>query len=1139
MNTRLFSASRRADDREKQSVTDTRRRSTALLVGTLWVFVSGLPVVADDTELFVVDSAQFQSTAQPNVLLILDTSGSMDTVAVTQGRYDPQTSYRGSCDDDRVYWRDGEGFPPTCDTEQYFDLTALVCNEALTAFSRGAGHYVDRMAQYNPASADRWERISTQQRLRPVECEDDSGLHGDGSNGSGDSGVFARNGDDNDLWSDDPLEEISWGQRPAERSYTVYEGNYINWFHGSDVETSTRLQVLQDVADNLVSTANGVKIGLMRFQKGAGGPVIHAVEAIENSRDSMISAIAGLEARNFTPLSETLYEAGQYYAGRLVDFGDRGPILSVDASREPQNPDVYSSPIEFGCQKNHIVLLTDGLPSKDSDADEKILALPGFGGLIGAGCDGSGDGACLDEMAAYLFNADLDPDLPGKQNVITHTIGFTVDLPLLATTAARGGGSYSTTDDTASLSAALANIITSVLSTQTSFTAPALSVDSFKQTQTLNDLYLTIFEASGNAHWPGNLKKYRLRASDGTIVDADGNLAIDPETGTFNANSRSFWSPEADGAEAALGGAANRLPDPVSRNVYTYLGNTLLTDSGNQVRDTNGAIDAPLLGIGNPGDPSRAELLDFIRGVDVADTNQNGNRTEPRYQMGDPLHANPVSVVYGGTPANPDVNDAVVYFSTNDGYLHAIDPVTGIEKWAFIPPEFLSDQVLLYRNEPVSNKHYGIDGSMQVQILADNNGTIEPGIGEKVYLFFGMRRGGSIYYALDVTIADSPRLMWRSDAIDLPGLGQTWSTPIPTRMNIQGTSQNPDRMVLAFGAGYDPSQDNDNGSPDNSGNAIYVIDSVSGELLWHAGSDGADRNLTGMQYSFPSDLKVIDLNGDNFADRIYASDMGGQIWRFDIFNGEPASSLMNGGIIAQLGGAPATEPDVADTRRFYYAPDIALVSDDNTSFLHVGIGSGHRAHPNSTANHDRFYALRDYNAFGARTQVDYNTTTPVSDSDLIDITDDIATVVPIGSPGWRLELRDGGFRGEKVLAEARTFNNQIFFTTFTPGVAAIANDCEPATGTNRLYVLDIFNGAPVNNLDGVGDEREFRLTDRYQEFEGSIANEAVVLFPSPDAPNCVGEQCRPPPLVCVDLFCFSTGFANDPVRTFWTQESVQ
>ena len=506
--------------------------------------------------------------------------------------------------------------------------------------------------------------------------------------------------------------------------------------------------------------------------------------------------------------------------------------------------------------------------------------------------------------------------------------------------------------------------------------------------------------------------------------------------------------------------------------------------------------------------------------------------------MGDPLHAKPVSVVYGGTAASPDINDAVIYFATNDGYLHAIDTMTGVELWSFIPPEFLADQVQLYNNDGSAGKHYGIDGNLTVQTLQDNNGVIEPAAGEKVYLYFGGRRGGSFYYGLDVTNPNTPTLLWSADSANLPGVGQSWSTPMPTRVNIQGAVQNAEKMVLIFGGGYDTTQDNFGASTDVQGNSIYIIDSVSGALLWQASQNGADRNLVEMQYSIPSNVRVIDLDADHFADRMYVTDMGGQVWRFDIFNGQPAGSLVNGGVIAQLGGAPQGAPALADTRRFYYAPDAALVNDDENNFIHIGIGSGHRAHPNSAVTQDRFYALRDYGAFAARTQADYDAATPTTDADLIDITDDVNIAVPPGSPGWRFELRDGGWRGEKVLAEARTFKNEIYFTTFTPGGGASTNACQPGLGTNRLYVMNILNGAPVNNLDEAGDDTELTETDRYKEFQGSISSEVVFLFPSPDDANCVGEQCTPPPMACVDLFCFPPGFANNPKRTFWSQETV-
>jgi type IV pilus assembly protein PilY1 len=271
--------------------------------------------------------------------------------------------------------------------------------------------------------------------------------------------------------------------------------------------------------------------------------------------------------------------------------------------------------------------------------------------------------------------------------------------------------------------------------------------------------------------------------------------------------------------------------------------------------------------------------------------------------------------------------------------------------------------------------------------------------------------------------------------------------------------------------------------------------------------------------------------------------MGGQVWRFDIFNGQ--ADLVNGGVIAQLGSAPSATPPAAESRRFYYAPDIALTSDEYSSFLHIGIGSGHRAHPNSVFTQDRFYALRDYEPFDGRTQAFYNALTPITEADLVDITDNVDATVPAGSAGWKFELRDGGWRGEKVLAEARTFNNQVFFTTFTPGGGALANGCQPTLGTNRLYIVDLLTGAPVNNLDGSADEENLTATDRYREFRGSISSEVVFLFPSPDEDDvppgeeCVGDECTPPPLACVGLFCFPPGFGNAPIRTFWSEESTQ
>jgi type IV pilus assembly protein PilY1 len=789
------------------------------------------------------------------------------------------------------------------------------------------------------------------------------------------------------------------------------------------------------------------------------------------------------------------------------------------------------------------VLLTDGEPTRDTAADTAIKNLNDVAGtsiqtlasMQGNQCDAEtyppigfspSGGECLDELAEFMHDGDMS-SLPGQQDITTHTIGFTVDLPILSDTAARGGGQYYTADDTATLTSALTSIITSILDTQSTFVAPAVSVNSFNQTRNLDDLYFSVFRPTGTTHWPGNLKKYKLRATDATIIDALGNPAIDPSTGFFSDTSQSYWSAGTDGRVVEDGGAANRVPP--ARNVYTYLGNSTLTAPGNAVVKTNPAIVDALLNTGIPGDPTRDQVIDFINGVDVADVDQDSDVLEGRNQMGDPLHAQPVTVVYG-----PTNDDARIYFATNDGYLHSIDALTGIEQWAFLPPEFLVNQIEYLKDYQTGTgvKFYGIDGNLRLQMVnADADGLIEPGAGERVYLFAAMRRGGDFLYGIDVTIPDQPTLMWRLDGANLPGNGQSWSSAMPTRIDIAGSGQNSNKAVVVIGGGYDPIQDGYTATTDTVGNSIYIVDSETGALLWHgSGNMGADKVFATagktMSYSIPADVRVVDLNGDRLADRMYAADMGGQVWRFDILNGQPRGSLVNGGVIAQLGAAGIGAPTLADTRRFYYAPDVALASTNQYSYMHVGIGSGYRAHPNETANHNAFYALRDYKTFATMTQVEYDLLTPIVPANLVDVTTNAAANVPQGSPGWRLDLMaGGGWNGEKVLAETRTFNNRVFVSTFRPGTSGVS--CEPQLGTNRQYVMSLFTGAPVHNRDGSLASDPPSPDDRWIEWAGAPPPETIFIFTDDGINSCVGTSCG------------IEDFPPNPIRTFWSQESVE
>lgn len=1145
----------------------------SLSVGT------SLAIHADDTEIFTATPTS-STTTRPNILFVIDTSGSMDTDVVERVDYDPAVTYSGSCSTSRVYWKTPSGNTPRCDgrnpTEQWVSTSNFVCKTALDNLNIHGTWPQGPAAQWRTGRRDRWDSLDSG-RDSYIECKADQDIgHGlvDNDNkyaADGSNGPFSTNSSQSISWTGD-----------AGSSYTFYAGNYLNYLTSAATTTQTRLQIVQSAAKSTLDRLSNVNVGLMRFSTDAdGGMVIYPMTAIETARTPMKTAIDNLNANGGTPLSETMLEAYRYWTGDNVGFGlDSLPSASVASSRTGTNNSKYLSPLGNACQKNFIVYLTDGDPTVDQAAESTIEALPNFSTLAGVtdgqctdngalGTEGGGaslgDGRCLDDLAKYMYQKDFYDDttlannVEPTENIRTYTIGFGTGvsargLALLQTTASVGGGSFYEAADSASLTEAFNNIINEVVDVDTSFTSPAVSVNAFNRTQNLNDLFITVFKPTDTYHWPGNLKKYRLDP-DGTIKDSNNAAAVDPNTGFFKNSAQSYWSGSNDGSDVELGGAANELPDPTTRNVFTDIAaisgvTDNLSDSRNAIADANTLIESADLGIpGDPTDPAtvaeRTVLINWTRGQDVDDEDRDSVRTEQRFMMGDPLHAQPVSVVYGGTSSSPD---AVVFTANNDGYLHAIDPDDGSELWTFIPSELLT-RVRDLRTDAVSSfKRYGLDGNLVAyKIDRDGDGIVESSDGDQVLLFFGMGRGGNNYYALDVTSRNSPRLLWRHGGNDtLVGLGQSWSTPVITKVLVgTGSGQNSDRLVAIFGGGYDPTQDAIPYNTDDVGNRLFMVDAVTGNLLWHAGpSSGFGYDSTAnfkhakLNNSIPADVRVIDITSDGYADRMYAADTGGRVWRFDIINGETADNLVRGGVFASLGVADGTGSSPADARRFYVAPDVSLLNRSGTYYLNIAIGSGHRGHPLNTEIHDRFYSLWDPKPFNAMTAAEYSSMVAITDTDpgLVDVTTSASPTIPAGSKGWKIELRSGStWAGEKVLSAARTFDGAIIFSTYAPVGNTTPQTCGASAGTNTAYAVRSSDGGAAYDRDGDG---VFETSDRQQQLDQQgIAPSAVVLFPTPD-PTCTGSACQPPPVCLIGVEDCGVDFSNTPKRTFWSQEDA-
>jgi len=97
-------------------------------VGALSALVITVSASADDTELFI-GAANGVNTAQPNILFIIDDSGSMGDLVSSQPNYDPRQTYGGSCGSGHVYYST-TGNAPDCSSTNWFNKSALVCKAA-------------------------------------------------------------------------------------------------------------------------------------------------------------------------------------------------------------------------------------------------------------------------------------------------------------------------------------------------------------------------------------------------------------------------------------------------------------------------------------------------------------------------------------------------------------------------------------------------------------------------------------------------------------------------------------------------------------------------------------------------------------------------------------------------------------------------------------------------------------------------------------------------------------------------------------------------------------------------------------------------------------------------------------------------
>jgi type IV pilus assembly protein PilY1 len=632
--------------------------------------------------------------------------------------------------------------------------------------------------------------------------------------------------------------------------------------------------------------------------------------------------------------------------------------------------------------------------------------------------------------------------------------------------------------------------------------------------------------------------------------------------------------------------------DPAgARQVYTEDPDGSSTNNllGLDARDTGAATGAmdeirPYL---DPNDvlteDNERGLIGWIRGLEDVTSNSNADASRP-WLMSDPMHSRPLVINYGDSDGDPDTGytkdnpDIRLFFGTNDGVFHVVRNTSpdgsesGEEGFAFVPLELLPGQAALQANgqQTVEPHIYGLDGEAVSYVIdADGDGNLVSGNGsnDSVMVYIGMRRGGKALYAFNMTDPDAPLLEWKitSEDTDFTQLGMTFSRPFATEIDLDGDGTR--TPLLIFAGGYNGGWMKDgsnarigkdidgNRAADDIGNAIYVVNAETGALVWKALGPGVDNasdtadsvfRHADMLHSIPSNISLLDTNGNEIVDRGYVGDTGGNIWRIELV--EATVDVDNNVIggpkdwyvtrLADLDSAPVGTPEAGDLR-FFHAPDVVQTRDSTGDYDAIVIASGNRADPLDTDVQNYLFMIKDRRTVTRTGLLDLN----LKEFSFTDITDVCVSGDETGCAnanllnGWKMELEADG---EKGLSKPLTANGIIFMTTYSP-YGGLENTCGPSEGSGFAYLMNLNNGSVRFNLDQDADQNRTK-TDRFGDIGPGIPGDVIVLDSErllvpgtgvdaerfDDDPDQDGS--------CDDQFCRPGG--ESLWRIYWREEGV-
>jgi type IV pilus assembly protein PilY1 len=657
--------------------------------------------------------------------------------------------------------------------------------------------------------------------------------------------TYYRYNDDGDNYIE-PEELVLEVSPPADivtgRSYEQERQNFANWYSFSRKRWGVAVGAICQSLEMLegvnvgIRSLNGYIIKRVHPIKVGGVDETHALLDILTSFRHDKNPIGA------TPLRNGLKKIGEYY--------------STSEVITPLEPELSVSPIDpgagGGCQQNFAIMFTDGAYNG--------LA-PGLGNVDGTFPPPYGDknSGSLADVAMYYWMTDLDGD-PDNNFVPTNFYDSATWQHMVTYTVAFGVNGTLDPDDYD-----LYNIDTSKRKYPT---WPSPINDDYKR---IDDLWHAAVNGRGkylNAQDPQELVKAFLSVINDVIarIGSAAKVSINAEElneGTViyqSSYSTEFWSGDVKaynidavtgeirrGEGEELWSASEKLASTdwdTGRRIVTYNGT-----SGIPFRFTSlGTTQKEMLAL----DPAISEkMLNYLRG----DRSLEGIDFRSRETvLGDFVHSAPL------------YDTGVLFVGSNDGMLHAFDAnktTGGGELFAYVPGLVFPNLSLLA--DPGYSHNYYVDLTPSVRNVNGIN-----------LLVGGLGKGGKGYFCIDVTdpftitteAALAARVKWEfpkstTDSSDVADMGYSFSQPV-----IVNTKAG---WVILFGNGYN--------SPNES--ALLFVLATDGSVL--AKIDTGSGPSNGL--STPA---VVDMNNDMLADYVYAGDLLGNLWKFDIQSANPA-----------------------------------------------------------------------------------------------------------------------------------------------------------------------------------------------------------------------------------------------------------